>query len=165
VFRREELNMNRTTVKLNASKVLNINKFCAIMIPEYLSMKNKFLRYFNKIGQNRMVGLPVHPRSKMADLPMEVSRVFDSKESGCAIAEAVSCWLPTAAGQVCVWAACGVCGGLSSTGQVFSEYFLRQSFPNFSIIIITCGWYNRPLVAAVPSGHKLGSTPHYTNLI
>jgi hypothetical protein len=38
--------------------------------------------------------------------------------------------------------------------QVFSEYFgsLANHSTSFSIIIITRGWYNRPLVAAVPSG-------------
>lgn len=71
--------MNRKT-RLNVSKVLNIKKFCAIMIPENLSMKNKFFRSFSKIGQNRLVGLPVHPRNKMADFPMEASRVFNTKE-------------------------------------------------------------------------------------
>jgi hypothetical protein len=80
VFRRgEELNINRNTVKLNVSKVLNIKKFCAT-IPENLSMKNKIFRSFGKIEQNRFVGLlPVHPRNKMAHFPMEESRVFNTK--------------------------------------------------------------------------------------
>jgi hypothetical protein len=40
-------------------------------------------------------------------------------------------------------------------GQVFSEYFVSPAnyhSTNFSIIIITRGWHNRPLVAVVPSG-------------
>jgi hypothetical protein len=44
---------------------------------------------------------------------------------------------------------------LTTLGQVFSEYFgfPCQSFHQFfSIIIITRGWHNTPLVAAVPSG-------------
>jgi hypothetical protein len=42
----------------------------------------------------------------------------------------------------------------AALGQVFSEYFgfPYKSFHNFSIIIITQGWRNRPLVAAVPNG-------------
>jgi hypothetical protein len=42
---------------------------------------------------------------------------------GRAVAQAVSRWLPTAASRVRVRAACGVCGGQSAQGQVFSEYF------------------------------------------
>jgi hypothetical protein len=38
---------------------------------------------------------------------------------GHAIAQAVSHWLPTAAAQVCIRAACGVCGGKSDTGACF----------------------------------------------
>jgi hypothetical protein len=33
----------------------------------------------------------------------------------------------------------------------------------FSIITITRGRYNRPVVADVPSGHNMDSTPHYAN--
>jgi hypothetical protein len=42
----------------------------------------------------------------------------------------------------------------AALGQVFSEYFgsLAKHSTNFSIIIITRGWHNRPFVAAVPSG-------------
>jgi hypothetical protein len=40
---------------------------------------------------------------------------------GCAVAQAVSRWLPLAGARVRARAACGVCGGQS--GQVFSEYF------------------------------------------
>jgi hypothetical protein len=47
-----------------------------------------------------------------------------------AVAQAVSCWLPTEADSVRIRAACGVCGAL---GQVFSEYFgfPCQSFHQF----------------------------------
>jgi hypothetical protein len=43
----------------------------------------------------------------------------------------------------------------AALGQVFSEYFgfpCANNSTNFSIIIITRVWHNRPLVAAVPSG-------------
>jgi hypothetical protein len=39
--------------------------------------------------------------------------------NGCAVAQAVSRWLPTAAAGVRVLAACGVCGGQSGTGAGF----------------------------------------------
>jgi hypothetical protein len=43
-------------------------------------------------------------------------------------------------------------------GQVFSEYFNLHS-TKFSIITITRGRYNRPVVADVPSGPNMDSTP------
>jgi hypothetical protein len=54
----------------------------------------------------------------------------------------------------------------AALGQVFSEYF---GFPanlstNFSIIIITRGWYNRPIGGRSAERTQLDSTPHYTNL-
>jgi hypothetical protein len=42
---------------------------------------------------------------------------------GCAIAQAVSRWLPTVAAWVHVRAACGVCGGQSGTGAGFLQVF------------------------------------------
>jgi hypothetical protein len=46
-------------------------------------------------------------------------RVDQFPSSGCAVAQAVSLWLPTAAARVRVRAACGVCGGQNSTGAGF----------------------------------------------
>jgi hypothetical protein len=78
---------------------------------------------------------------------------------GRAIAQAVSCWLPTAAARVQarVWS-CGICGGQSGAGAgilrvlrfplpIFIPPIAPQSPPS-----IIWGWYNRPEVAAVPSG-------------
>jgi hypothetical protein len=53
----------------------------------------------------------------------------------------------------------------TALGQVFSEHF---GFPanhstNFSIIIITRGWHNRPIDGR-SAECTLDSTPHYTNL-
>jgi hypothetical protein len=83
---------------------------------------------------------------------------------GRAIAQAVSRWLPTAAGRVRarVWS-CGICGGQSGAGAGFLRV-LRFPLPIFippiapqSPLSIIWGLYNRPEVAAVPSG--LSSTP------
>jgi hypothetical protein len=55
----------------------------------------------------------------------------------------------------------------AALGQVFSEYF---SFPcqsfhtNFSIIIITRGWHNRPINGRSAEWTQLDFIPDYTNL-
>jgi hypothetical protein len=78
---------------------------------------------------------------------------------GRAIAQAVSRWLPTAAGRVRarVWS-CGICGGQSDVGAGFLRVFWFP-MPIFippiapqSPSSIICGLYNRPEEAAVPSG-------------
>jgi hypothetical protein len=53
----------------------------------------------------------------------------------------------------------------AALGQVFSEYF---GFPanhstDFSIIMITRGWHNRP-IGGRSAEWTLDSTSHYTNL-
>jgi hypothetical protein len=86
------------------------------------------------------------------------------KNLGCAVAQAVSRWLPTAATRVRarVWS-CGICGGQSVAGVGFFRV-LRFPLPIFippiapqSPSSISWGLYNRPEVAAVPSG--LSPTP------
>jgi hypothetical protein len=83
---------------------------------------------------------------------------------GCTIAEAVSRWLPTAAARVRarVWS-CGICGGRSGAGAGFLQV-LQFPLPIFvppigpqSPSCIIWGLYNKPEVAAVPSG--LSPTP------
>jgi hypothetical protein len=83
---------------------------------------------------------------------------------GRAIAQAVSRWLSTAAARVRarVWS-CGICGGQSGAGAGFLRV-LRFPLPIFippispqSPSSIIWGLYNRPVVAAVPSG--LSPTP------
>jgi hypothetical protein len=81
----------------------------------------------------------------------------------CALAQAVSRWLPTAAARVRIRAACGVCGGQSGTGAGFLRV-LRFPLPNVSIIIITQGWHNRPIGGHSAEWTQLDSTPQYTNL-
>jgi hypothetical protein len=79
-----------------------------------------------------------------------------------AIAQAVSRWLPTAAARFREWVrSCGICGGQSGTGAGFLRVlrFLLSIFippitPQTPSSIIW-GWYNRPMVAAVPSGLSL----------
>jgi hypothetical protein len=75
---------------------------------------------------------------------------------GRAVAQAVSRWLPTAAARVRVRA--------EHVRFLFDKAALGQGSPStsvssashhstkFSIIIITRGWHNRPLVAVVPNG-------------
>jgi hypothetical protein len=93
-----------------------------------------------------------------------------SPSSGRAIAQAVSRWLSTAAARVRdrVWS-CGICGGQSGAGAGFLRV-LRFPLPIFIPLIspqspssIIWGWYNRPVVAAVPSGLSL--TPLTTTTI
>jgi hypothetical protein len=77
---------------------------------------------------------------------------------GRAIAQAVSRWLPTAAARVRAWVwSCGICGQ-SGAGAGFLRV-LRFTLPIFippiapqSPSSIIWGLYNRPEVAAVPSG-------------
>jgi hypothetical protein len=74
-----------------------------------------------------------------------------------AIAQAVSRWLPTAAARVHTRVySCGICGGESVAGAGVLRV-LRFPLPIFIPTIspqspspIIRGWYNRPVVAAVP---------------
>jgi hypothetical protein len=86
----------------------------------------------------------------------------NATHKGRAIAQAISRWLPTMAARVRarVWS-CGICGGQSGAGAGFLRV-LWFPLPNFippvspqSPSSIIWGWYNRPIVAAVPSGLSL----------
>jgi hypothetical protein len=87
---------------------------------------------------------------------------------GCAIAQAVSRWLPTVPAWVRarVWS-CGICGGQSGTGAGilrvlrFPLPILIPPIASQSSSSITWGLYTRPEVAAVPSG--LSPTPPNKN--
>jgi hypothetical protein len=81
---------------------------------------------------------------------------------GRALAQELIRWLPTAAAQVRaqVWS-CGICGGQSGAWARFLrvlrfplKIFIPPTAPQLPSPIIW-GWYNRPVVAAVPSGHSL----------
>jgi hypothetical protein len=94
-----------------------------------------------------------------------MTNVFSYEQSlSRAIAQAVSRWVPTAAARVRarVWS-CGICGGQSGAGAGFLR-LRRFPLPIFippiapqSPSSIIWGLYNRPEVAAVPSG--LSPTP------
>jgi hypothetical protein len=81
---------------------------------------------------------------------------------GCAIAQTVSRWLPTEAALFRARVqSCGICGGQSGAGAGFLR-ILRFPLPICippiapqSPSSIIWGWYNRPVVAAVPSGLSL----------
>jgi hypothetical protein len=87
--------------------------------------------------------------------PLNVCHLFNFVttsyfQHGCATAQAVSRWLPTAAAQVRAWIrSCGICGGRSGTGAGFLRV-LRFLLPviaptaSHSSSSIIWGWYNRP---------------------
>jgi hypothetical protein len=87
-----------------------------------------------------------------------------SQLRGRAIAQALSRSLPTAAARIRARVrSCGICGGQSGTGAGFLRV-LPFPLPNFippvapqSPSSIIWGWYNRPVVAAVPS--RISLTP------
>jgi hypothetical protein len=99
-----------------------------------------------------------------------IFRVLLIVELGCAIAQAVSRWLPTAATRVRSWVwSSGICGGQSGPGAGFLRV-LRFPLPNFIPPIapqspspIIWGWYNRPEVAAV-EGTPLKKKKYCENL-
>jgi hypothetical protein len=88
--------------------------------------------------------------------------VFGLCASSRAIAQAVSRWLPTVAARVRarIWS-CGICGGQSGAEAGFLRVlrfalpiFIPPIAPQSPSSIIIWGLYNRPEVAAVPSGHS-----------
>jgi hypothetical protein len=88
---------------------------------------------------------------------------------GRGVSQAVCRWLPIAAARV--RARSGHVGFLIdkvALGAGFlSEYFgsPNNHSTNFSNIIITRGWHNRPIGVRSAEWTQLDSTPHYTNLI
>jgi hypothetical protein len=85
---------------------------------------------------------------------------------GRAVAQAVSRWLPIAAARARVWVGMW---GLWWTKQHRGRFSPSTSVSpanhstNFSIIIITQGWRNRPIGGRSAEWTQLDSTPHYTN--
>jgi hypothetical protein len=85
---------------------------------------------------------------------------------GRAIAQEVSRWFPTAAARVRVRAACGVLWWTKRHWGRFSpstSVSLANHSANFSIIIITRGWHNRPIGGRSAEWTQVDSTSHYTN--
>jgi hypothetical protein len=101
----------------------------------------------------------------LEEMPAKLpEHMLQSLLKGCAIAQAVSRWLPAAAARVQTRVySCRICGGESNVGAGFLRV-LRFPLPIFippislqSSSPIIRGWYNRPVVAAVPKvpQHKL----------
>jgi hypothetical protein len=63
--------------------------------------------------------------------------------------------------------ASGICGGQSGVGAFSLSTSVSPAkighSTNFSILTITRGRYNRPVVAAVPSGPSMDTTPQYSH--
>jgi hypothetical protein len=96
-----------------------------------------------------------------------VQKIKKLKKRCRAIAQAVSRWLPTAEARVRtrVWS-CGIWVDKMGLGQVFSQYFgFPCQFSSHQLLhnhhhhhhhhLIIRGCYNKPIVAAVPSGLSL----------
>jgi hypothetical protein len=89
-------------------------------------------------------------------------KFFTSNSFGHTVTQAVSRWLPTAAARVrAPVSSCGICDGRSGTGlgllrvlQFPLPIYIPPVAPQSPSSIIW-GWYNRPVVAAVPSGLSL----------
>jgi hypothetical protein len=104
----------------------------------------------------------------MADVPLTLSSQTIPTPRGSAVAQVVTHWLPTAAAQVRVqadmwglWWTKWHWGRFSQSTSV-SPANLHST--NFSIIIITRGWHNRPIDSHSAEWTQLDFTSHYTNL-
>jgi hypothetical protein len=117
------------------------------------------MRYTVEMGSGGMIYIPSFIKTG-SGIQKLVGQ--DTQTQGRAIAQAVSRWLPTAAARVRarVWS-CGICGRQCGAGAGFLRV-LRFPLPIFippispqSPSSIIWGLYNRPEVAAVPSGLSL----------
>jgi hypothetical protein len=80
---------------------------------------------------------------------------------GCAVAQAVSRWLPTAAARAGKWGLWWTRRHWGRFSQSTSVSPDKHNFTDFSIIIITRGWHNRPIGGRSAEWTQLDSTPHY----
>jgi hypothetical protein len=132
------------------------NKYYDLKYIHYFFMlSKKFPKNFAQYQRALRCGKQI---SSVCKGVMEISR----SPLGCAIAQAVSSWLPTAAARVRVgvWS-CGVCGGQSGDGAGFLRVlrfplsiFIPPVAPKSPSSIIW-GWYITPVVTEVPSGLSL----------
>jgi hypothetical protein len=86
-----------------------------------------------------------------------------------AVAQAVSLWLPTAAARVCVragmwhlWWTKQHWGRFSQSASVSAA---NHHSTDFSSIIITRGWHNKPTGGRSAECTQLHSTPNYNNYL
>jgi hypothetical protein len=111
----------------------------------------------------------IHPIISYLNLEISYFRTSIFIQSVChAVAKAVSLWLPTAAARVRVRAGMWVLWWTKRHWDWFSPStsisLANHHSTNFSIIIITRGWHNRPISSGSAEWTQSASTPHYTNL-
>jgi hypothetical protein len=102
------------------------------------------------------------PNFTLKTEPADSSQMLRTIQTGRAIPQAVNRWLLTVATRVQARVSSfGTCGGQSDAGAGFLRV-LRFSLPTFIAPVapqspssIIWNWYNRPVVAAVPSGLSL----------
>jgi hypothetical protein len=85
---------------------------------------------------------------------------------GRAVAQAVSRWLPTAAAGFATGQHVGFVVDKAALGRFSprtSVSLANHHYTNFSIIIITRGWHNRPIGGRSDEWAQLDCTPRYTN--
>jgi hypothetical protein len=122
------------------------------------------LREFNHTRSQNQINKE-RGRLRAPGHPLSVSMIIGK---GRAVAQAISRWLPTAAARVRIRADMW---GLWWTKRYWGRFSPSTSVSpanhhptNFSIIIITRGWHNRPNSGRSAEWTQLDSTPHYTNL-
>jgi hypothetical protein len=102
-----------------------------------------------------------YPRLQVKPAPKIVTSSINWAH-GRAVAQAVCCWLPIAAARVCVrtgmwglWWTKGRWGRVPPSTSVSPA----NHSTNFSIIIITRGWHNKPISCRSTEWTELNSTP------
>jgi hypothetical protein len=133
------------------SRRLGVKSLCSIEVPGQHSGIKK--------------NTPTPPYTPLARL--EKNKLISIPHIGRAVAQAVSRWLPTAAARVRVradmWGLWWTKRHWGRFSPITSASPANHHSANFSIIIITRGWHNRPISGRNAEWTQLDSTPHYTN--